>query len=98
MSGVEQAALERALQLGAQMLGAAREQDWTAVAELRPEYDAALQLGASATETTREFMLELQCRHQQLVELAAQARDRAGRELEQQQRNHRALSAYLLPG
>ena len=96
-AALEQAALERALQLGAQMLGAARAQEWSAIVDLRPEYDAVLQRGTPATEATRGILLELQCQHQQLVELIGQARERIRGELEQQQRNHRALNAYLMP-
>jgi hypothetical protein len=93
----QQAALQQALQLGAQMLGAARAQEWGVIVDLRPEYDAVLQRGTPATEATREILLELQCQHRQLVELVDQARDRVRTELEQQQRNRRALNAYLMP-
>ncbi|MEP7186499.1 MAG: flagellar protein FliT [Rhodanobacter sp.] len=92
-----QADLEQALQLGTQMLGAAREGDWNAVAGFRPEYDALLRQGASAEEITRSTLLQVQQQHQQLVELTAQARDSISGQLEQQRRNHRALNAYLLP-
>lgn len=89
--------LEHALQLGAQMLDAAREGDWKAVAGLRPEYDALLRQGAPANDVERDFLLQVQQQHQQLVELTAQARDSIARQLQQQRKNHRALNAYLLP-
>ncbi len=89
--------LEHALQLGAQMLDAAREGDWKAVAGLRPEYDALLRQGAPANDVERGFLLQVQQQHQQLVELTAQARDSIARQLQQQRKNHRALNAYLLP-
>lgn len=92
-----QAGLEQALQLGARMLGAAREGNWDAVAGFRPEYDALLRQGTSVTEATRSTLLQVQQQHQQLVELTAQARDLIAGQLEQQRRNHRALNAYLLP-
>lgn len=89
--------LEHALQLGTQMLGAAREGDWNAVVGFRPEYDALLRQGASVDEVARGTLLQVQQQHQQLVELTAQARDSIAAQLEQQRRNHRALNAYLLP-
>jgi hypothetical protein len=92
-----QADLEQALQLGTQMLGAAREGDWKAVAGFRPEYDALLRQGASVNEVARGTLLQVQQQHQQLVELTAHARDSIAGQLEQQRRNHRALNAYLLP-
>lgn len=89
--------LEQALQLGTQMLGAAREGDWKAVAGLRPEYDALLRQGAPAKDVARSTLLEVQQQHQQLVQLTARARDSIAGQLEQQRSNHRALNAYLLP-
>lgn len=92
-----QADLQQALQLGAQMLGSAREGDWAAVIEFRPQYDALLRHGASENDVARPALLQLQQQHQQLMELTAQARNSVAGQLEQQRRNHRALNAYLLP-
>lgn len=97
MSAVGHAALEQALQLSTQMLGAAQSQDWGTVAALRPDYDDVLRRGAPATDASREILTTLLGQHQQLVQLTDQARQQIASELEQQQRNHRALNAYLVP-
>jgi len=97
MSAVGHAALQQALQLSSQMLGAAQAQDWGTVAELRPDYDDVLRRGTPATDASREILTELLHQHQLLVQLTDQAREQIAMELEQQQRNHRALNAYLMP-
>ncbi len=97
MSVPGQAELQQVLQMGAQMLGLAREGDWNAVVGFRPEYEALLRRGASVDDVPRRTLLQVQQQHQQLVELTAEARDSIAGQLEQQRRNHRALNAYLLP-
>lgn len=97
MSAEGHAALEQALQLSTQMLGAAQAQDWGTVVELRPDYDDVLRRGTPVTDASREILTEILQQHQQLAQLTDQARQLIGKELEQQQRNHRALNAYLMP-
>ncbi|MDQ6646909.1 MAG: hypothetical protein M3Y93_06730 [Pseudomonadota bacterium] len=97
MNVQRQTDLGQALHLGTQMLGAAREGNWNAVAVFRPQYDALLRQGASVKEVTLSTLLQVQQQHQQLVELTAEALASIAGQLEQQRRNHRALNAYLLP-
>jgi hypothetical protein len=91
----DHAGLERALQLGAQMLEAARKQDWTSVAALRPECDALIRQGDLTNDYAREALPELQRQHQGLLQMAGDARDVIVGELGRQQQAHRALNAYL---
>lgn len=95
MSGTAHAPLDQALQLGTLMLGAAQQKEWTIVASMRPDYDAAIREGASSASVSCSLLQQIEHQHQQLVQLTAQARDSVAHELEQQRRNHRALSAYL---
>ncbi|MDE2307703.1 MAG: flagellar protein FliT [Xanthomonadaceae bacterium] len=87
--------LERALQLGGQMLDAARAGDWPRVTALQPQCDALLRRGHAADESARIALLGLQSQHQMLSELVAQARDGIAREIARHAQTHRALSAYL---
>lgn len=95
MNGATHAPLDQALQLGTLMLGAARQNDWTGVAGMRPDYDAAIREGASGASVSYGLLQQIEQQHQQLVQLTAQARDAVAHELEQHRHNHRALSAYL---
>ncbi|MFA6230065.1 MAG: hypothetical protein WC617_07785 [Rhodanobacter sp.] len=95
MNGAAHAPLDQALQLGTLMLGAAQQKDWAIVASMSPDYDAAIREGASTATVSYSLLMQIEQQHQQLVQLTAQAREGVARALEQQGRNHRALSAYL---
>jgi hypothetical protein len=91
------AGLERALQLGAQMLEAAGRRDWTVVAKLQPECDALIRRSdlTVANGHVLETLPELQRQHRSLLQMAGDARDAIVGELGRQQQSHRALNAYL---
>jgi hypothetical protein len=93
----DHAGLERALQMGAQMLEAARRQDWAVVATLQPECDALIRRSdlAVANGYVLETLPELQRQHQSLLQMAGDAREAIVGELGRQQLSHRALNAYL---
>ena len=95
MNGATHAPLDQALQLGTLMLGAAQQKDWAIVASMSPDYDAAIREGAAGEAVSLSLLQQIEQQHQQLVQLTAQARDGVVQALEQQRRNHRALSAYL---
>lgn len=92
------AATDMALQLSEKMLAAAREGDWSTVAELEAERSQRI-AGLSLTEATSLPLLKILLAHTEEVrELARQQRDRLGDDLGQHQHRHRALSAYLRHG
>lgn len=95
MNNADHAGLDRALQLGAQMLDAASRRDWASVAALRPECDALIRQSDLTDDYAREALPELQRQHQGLLQMAGDARDAVVGELGRQQQAHRALSAYL---
>lgn len=95
MNKANHAGLDRAMQLGAQMLDAASRHDWTSVAALRPECDALIRQGDLTDDYAREVLPELQRQHQSLLQMAGVAREAVVGELGRHQQVHRSLNAYL---
>ncbi|HWU76124.1 MAG TPA: flagellar protein FliT [Rhodanobacter sp.] len=98
MSTMDCSPLERALQMGREMLAAAQARDWDEVASLHPAYEALLEKNSETqlTPATRDSLLQVWVQHQQLLDLTATARDAVARELDRSRHNHRALNTYLV--
>jgi hypothetical protein len=97
MTAATHADLDRALTLGTNMLASAATGDWATVATLQAECDALIRKDRPTDEATRAALLTLQQQHGELIALAAKAREAVAVELGQHRRNHRAVSAYLVP-
>jgi hypothetical protein len=86
--------LQRALDLSSQMLASARAGDWTSATEQQGECARLLRqatVNAAGLMALRQLYLD----QQELLGMAAQARQATGSDLIRQRVNHRALSAYM---
>ena len=90
--------LERALQMGRQMLEAAQTRQWDEVANMHPAYEELLEQNhaTSVTAASRDSLLQVWVQHQQLLDLTATAREAVAHELDRSRHNHRALNTYLV--
>ncbi|RDS81856.1 hypothetical protein [Dyella psychrodurans] len=90
--------LERALEITAQMIEAARDENWSHVLELdarRQAYLQQVQAGAVGPRH-RQALLALQVHNQTLLERAGLAHHAVEQQLGQHQYNHRALRTYIV--
>lgn len=98
MSALESSPLERALQIGKQMLEAAQALQWDEVTSMHSAYEELLErnLSTSVTPASRDSLLQGWVQHQQLLDLTTTARDAVAREIDRSRHNHRALNTYLV--
>ncbi len=94
MSDTNDAGLQRALDITAQMLSAADEGQWEHVVELDAERQPLIQQHR-LDPRSHDLLVALQQHNERLLEHAATARGAVERELGQHQYNHRALSVYI---
>ncbi|MGC1547657.1 MAG: hypothetical protein WA777_03940 [Rhodanobacter sp.] len=88
------AALQRALEISAQMHAAAEQGEWTRVVELDIERQSWI--GHPPSEPSHgEALMALQESNRLLLERATTAHAEIEHQLEQHKYNHRALSAYI---
>jgi hypothetical protein len=86
--------LQRALDLSGRMLAAARAGDWAAATEHQGECDRLLRQ-ATVNAAGLMALRQLYRDQQELLGMAAQARQATGGDLVRQRLNHRAVSAYI---
>ena len=98
MSTMDSSPLERALQMGRQMLEAAQARQWDEVTSMHSAYEELLEQNhpTSVTPASRDSLLQVWVQHQQLLDLTSTARDAVARELDRSRHNHRALNTYLV--
>jgi hypothetical protein len=95
MSDVVSMALTQALDLTAQMLAAAEDEQWSRVIELDTERQRWLQPPLAVEPGQREALVNLIERNRRLLERARATHAGIELQLEQHKYNHRALNAYI---
>ncbi|MEW9572820.1 flagellar protein FliT [Rhodanobacter sp. Si-c] len=89
------AALERALEVSNAMLAAAREGQWDSLPRMEVERAPLLRAGHPRDERSRELLEQLLARNEEMLDLAARARDEVADTLSRHGYAHRALNTYV---
>jgi hypothetical protein len=92
---VETVELQQALQLTAQMIDAAGDGDWQQVVSLDSERQPLLAAARRPDPQWHELLTALHQQNQQLLMIAAGAREEVEQQLGQHRYNHRALNTYI---
>ncbi|MET0330646.1 MAG: flagellar protein FliT [Dyella sp.] len=95
MQGNVEDGLHQALRLTAQMLDAASAGDWSLVTSLDGARQPLLAAARRPDPQWRELLTDLHQQNQQLLMLAAGAREQVEQQLGQHRYNHRALNTYI---